>query len=45
MKTRTKPDFKVKAQVMNEITKHNEKIARASGVLLDEEIEPSVIKK
>lgn len=44
-KTRTKSEFNAKTQVMNDITKHNEKIARARRLLLDEEIEPSDYKE
>ena len=44
-KTRTKSEFNAKALVMNEITKHNEKIARARRLLLDEEIEPTDYKE
>jgi site-specific DNA recombinase len=44
-KTRTKTEFNAKAQVMNDITKQNEKIAKARRLLLEEDIEPADYKE
>ncbi|RKR81846.1 DNA invertase Pin-like site-specific DNA recombinase [Mucilaginibacter gracilis] len=44
-KSRTKNEFNAKTQVMTDITKQNEKIAKARRLLLDEEIESSDYKE